>query len=419
MTDAAIRQTIVDALHFANALEGQSDRTLKAFIESKLDLALQDLDLNSLATMELLIALELEHSVTITPEDLPGFASLGELAAYIANPSSSDPQPSVAVRTAEASTQSPHIVRLYRRVLPRCRTTNQVNQLHVALENRMTPVEFRYLHRCVADADNGDEDHESQYPPTTRQWLDRLKQLAVDLPMDEPEPFTGKRAHTGARHYCGPGNQADKTLLVCFTTRAQRMMMPLPIFLQTIDATRFDVLIIADLARDSFLSGVPGLAPSLDALLGWLATLDSLGNYRSIRTVGCSGGGYVAIRAAQALDAERGISIAGRFEKAQHLQRWRKIRRLRHRRAPGSARLVLIYADDKPRDRKFAAAVAKVSGGERLPLAFPDGEIGHLVLDELRRRGLLGDFVRQHVCDHSNPPASSEQPSEQSQRGTL
>ena len=76
----AIRQTIAEALEFANALEHVTEQDLAAFVAGSQPLTIEQIRLDSLARMELLIALETEHGVAVTPAAFERFESLAALA---------------------------------------------------------------------------------------------------------------------------------------------------------------------------------------------------------------------------------------------------------------------------------------------------------------------------------------------------
>jgi hypothetical protein len=83
MTDQELRQVIVNALEYANVIAMRDKRLAPAFLDGREEVALADLDLDSLATMELCIAIEAHTSVTIVPEGLQRIATLGELVRTV------------------------------------------------------------------------------------------------------------------------------------------------------------------------------------------------------------------------------------------------------------------------------------------------------------------------------------------------
>mgnify|MGYP000270931119 FL=1 len=406
ITPGAVRPTILDALDYANALGDLPKSAVRAFVEEHGDITLAELELNSLARMELLIALEVEHGVSVLPDELAGFSSLGELAQCVAARTQTAKPPTlgetvIAVDDTASPANHPQSVRLYRRGLRLSRTANQLNKLHISLENRLTPPELEEIRTWARQpSPTGAELH-----PDTKAWLERLDALDAQSPREAPAPFRACRVAPGIRHCVGPGERWDKSLLLCFTTRASRMMMPLPVFLQYIDPLRFDLLIIADGHRTSFEGGAPHLGTTLDEVINTVGELAVLRDYASLRTLGCSGGGYPAIVAAQQLGAELGVSVGGRFEHGQRLARWRKVRRTRTGTSGRGTTLLLIYGAEKTRDQKFATAIARASGATRMPLQVADDELGHLVLDKLRARGELKALLDATICQPAPGPS--------------
>lgn len=80
MDGRAIRQSMVDGLD-AGGVAKLGDRRLRAaFLAGECDVTLAELDMDSLARMELCIAIELGTGVSLAPEELDAYATLGALA---------------------------------------------------------------------------------------------------------------------------------------------------------------------------------------------------------------------------------------------------------------------------------------------------------------------------------------------------
>ena len=101
-----------------------------------------------------------------------------------------------------------------------------------------------------------------------------------------------------------------KRLLVCFCGRSGRMMLPLPVFLQRIDAAQFDVLLLKDSRQNHFRTGCIGLAPDF---AGVAATIRHryAARYAGMQSIGVSMGGLSAIRFAILAGCDRAVSICG------------------------------------------------------------------------------------------------------------
>lgn len=81
MTEAEIRQVISDALVYAAVpLFAESDEQAD-FVAGRRDVRLDEFEIDSLATMELCIAIELNLGVEIVPGDLAEIATLGDIVA--------------------------------------------------------------------------------------------------------------------------------------------------------------------------------------------------------------------------------------------------------------------------------------------------------------------------------------------------
>ena len=375
-----------------------------AFVAGKDDLHMAGLALDSLARMELLITLETEHGVSITPDELASFDSIAAIATHIANKpprpaNTADPLPATPLAStppASPTADLPDCARLYRRAFSGCRSINTLNKLHIDLDHRLTPAEFITLqglhHRGqLVQA-------QPAFAAAISTWLGNTLQWMAASGKTAPEPYTRSWLAPAVLVYQGPGARSDKTLLVCFTTRGRRMMIPHAVLLQHFDATAVDVVIVADPRRSSFATGVPLLGDSLLAVFGWLAQALPLDAYQRVRALGCSGGGYAAALAPYYLPMDLGVSVGGRFAPGQYHLRlgmlaraWRAARRGR----PGHA--LLAFGADKTRDRKFAKWMARAAGGHLLAAETPGEEVGHLVLYTLLVHGGLGAFLGHTV----------------------
>lgn len=395
MSQPAIRQTIVDALAYANALEDMPRARLDAFVAGQDALPLTDLTLDSLARMELLIALEVEHGVSISPEALAGFASLEAVAAHIATTAANNGAVAPLAADGRPRDNLPPLLALFERAMRSCRTVNQINKLHIELDNRLTPSEFAQLEsHARARAQTLPDD---PLAAATTQWLDRTRRMLDRSGDTTIRHYTLSRPLPAVLFYRGPGAPDTKRLLIGFTSRGRRMLLPQSVFLQHLPADMFDVLIITDPRRSSLETGVPLLGDSVDAVIAWLAAQAWIRDYAGLRTLGCSGGGFPAVLAGHRLAAELAMSVGGRFPEGRHATRLGWTLRARHAAQPDSTRTVLAFGADKTRDRKFARALAWATGGQALPVTVPDGDVGHQVLGPLLERGELGAFLQATI----------------------
>ena len=83
MDERAIREIFVDGL-VAGAVHQINDvATRKAWLDGTRDLRFDELEMDSLAKMELCIAIEVGTGVSLAPEELGRFAAIGEIVAML------------------------------------------------------------------------------------------------------------------------------------------------------------------------------------------------------------------------------------------------------------------------------------------------------------------------------------------------
>lgn len=82
MLKQSTRQMLFNALTAANLHGNESRQLIEDFLGGK-DLELLELELDSLATMEFCIYLELNYEVLVIPHQVHQYNSLNELAMYI------------------------------------------------------------------------------------------------------------------------------------------------------------------------------------------------------------------------------------------------------------------------------------------------------------------------------------------------
>lgn len=83
MTDLEIRQVIAEALSYASVPQFDGSPAAAAFMAGISDIKLADLEIDSLAAMELCIAIESSVGVSVVPADLVEIGSLGKLSAKV------------------------------------------------------------------------------------------------------------------------------------------------------------------------------------------------------------------------------------------------------------------------------------------------------------------------------------------------
>ena len=190
--------------------------------------------------------------------------------------------------------------RLYRRYTKRCRTENQLNRVHIALDNYMTPAEVRHFAAALAA-----EPAESP----SRRWIATLER-SMPVKAARPVEFERREHAKGVTHYTASASPAaKKTLIIGFSGIHHRLMMPTAWLLDCLNPELYDVVVLRDFSRRSFALGLPGLGNDLMEALSGLRKYCDPRAYRKAVSLGTSAGGVPAIIAAIALRLDRGIAL--------------------------------------------------------------------------------------------------------------
>ena len=83
MTEQEIRTIIVEALEYANVFSTCDADIISLFLNGGKDIALNQIDMDSLATMELCIAIEVNTGVSIVPDELQKVNTLNRLVKCV------------------------------------------------------------------------------------------------------------------------------------------------------------------------------------------------------------------------------------------------------------------------------------------------------------------------------------------------
>lgn len=401
MSDSEPRRTIMDALEFAEALGSVDARQRQAFEQGRIDLPLQALELDSLARMEILIALETTHGVVMSPEQLLLHRTLGAIAAYAQQQAATPVQARGSGEVALASVASaPYIVRLFHRAFRGSRSVGHLRKLLIGLESRATPPELATLENWHRREGLLSPATPSRFSEVLSDWLDWMAQGLASSGKPAPEPFECRRLAPAVRLFRGPGDPQNKTLLICFTGMGSRCaMIPNAALLQHADAQRYDVMVIADPWHTSFRGGVPLIGADAPEVVEWVASRESVRAYREHRTFGVSAGAQPAILLAYRLQASVALALAGRLPSERH---WRVILRMllqtwKATRFGRTPRSVFAYPASKSRDRAFAQRLAFITRGNCLALELPDDDSGHMVLEPILNRGGLARLLEETV----------------------
>jgi len=207
------------------------------------------------------------------------------------------------------------INKLYQRVTKKCKTINQHNMVLIALENRLTPLElskllkegklfWRYFYpviRVVAkiiESINNDYS-DRQRNVRTLTWKKKTSYLFNRSGKIFPETFIRTRISKHSILFSDSSKSAkDKTLIICFVGRAQRMMMPTPVFLQHFDAKNVDIVLIRYPKRSGYKFGLEKVGKNYKETLDNLFEILPSARYKNTVAIGTSGGAAPAVLAA-------------------------------------------------------------------------------------------------------------------------
>jgi hypothetical protein len=211
-------------------------------------------------------------------------------------------RPLFRVPAASLSDRLDQACRAYRKRIARCRTENQRNRVHIAIENYMTPLEVRHFDAALA-AEPADS--------PSRRWIAGLNAFMPTRRI-RPAEFERRGLVKGASLYtAGVGSPQQKTLVLAFGGHFHRLMVPTPSVLDCLDPALFDVVLLRDFSRTFFTGGIPGLGADFFTALANLRRHIDPRAYRSSIALGTSAGGMPALLAALLLRLPRGISVGG------------------------------------------------------------------------------------------------------------
>ena len=188
----------------------------------------------------------------------------------------------------------------------RCRTINEFNRLHITLENVLPPADIGEIIRGVRA-------RLSSMPEPVAHWFamweSRFARVGGPL-----QRYVRRQVVPGMVAYAAPGSddeRSSRTLVVAFAGDANRLMMPIALFLQHCPSDRYEFALLFDGTGGFFLRGVEGLGTSLPQAIDGIAAHLRPSTYRRTMTFGCSGGGLAAVWSGIALGVDRVVSVGG------------------------------------------------------------------------------------------------------------
>jgi hypothetical protein len=405
-----IRQRLLETLDVIGATAQVSPSRRGRFLSGEKDVPLDELKLDSLGRMDLMVSLEVDFGVVVTPTEFARLRSLGQLAEHVAPRIGSVAAADRAGAPRDAAppgASEPAVVRLFRRVLRTCGTVAQLYKALGTLEHRLTPPALATLDEWHAGGRLMGAQVEEKYRRALAEWLLRLRTMLAGSGKVAPEAYTARRVSPVMTHFAGPGPAAGKTLIVCFATKGdRRLMIPNVALLQHIDARRFDVLVVADPWATAFRTGVPLLGRTAAEVVESVAALEWLRDYRQIRTLGCSAGSYPALLMGYRLQAELIVNVVGRFPAERHVGTlFRMLLEIRNAVKRGRRpRVILAYGADRSRDRNYARIVSALTGAGRMEVAIPGRQAAHWIFRDMLEDRTLSRFLEMSVLAPMQAP---------------
>lgn len=308
-----------------------------------------------------------------------------------------------------------------------CKSINQLNQVHIELEKEMTPKEVERLNAIV----NADRfwpvlrrracyklflrTHHDAWRikriAHTAEWMQQLDYMMKRSRKRSAEAFGRQQINEHMRLFSAGGRKKSKTLVVCFTGGAQRMMMHTPVFLQFFDAKACDILMIQYPRSPEFKGyyhGLSGMGNSLEDAFESLTKLIPTEPYAKTVSMGTSAGAVVALRCAvyHQWEAALGVGVSSAED-----ARWKEalgetlgeavVREVQQN--EGRTELHLMYGVDDERDAGASEEWKTLVPEIRLhPVSDGEKEVKHNALFPLVRRGELESFFKEVLISSEN-----------------
>lgn len=317
------------------------------------------------------------------------------------------------------------MIRRYQQLAGKCKTINQLNQVHIALENEMTPDEIVTFGRQLAARKRRGAlvrrlterleyfKRRALLEEDARAWIGRLNDILNYAGKTDPEPYVRSALNAHLNLYSAPGiDRKTKTLLVCFTGINQRMMMHIHLLLQHFDASKYDLLVVKYPKQKKvkgYLKGLPGMGDDLLQSLDALADLVGLRGYDKRMALGVSGGAFPAVMMAlrHRFDVGAAVSIASPWSPG-----WQQalgkppgvfVQEL-YGRSDKRTRLTLVVGAESDRDIPAAEGwQGWLPGLEIKTVKLDAEEVKHNVLWPLARNGKLQPLLQEILaCRQKN-----------------
>ncbi len=400
-----IRKTLIDLIDEQLTANVRSSEA-QDFIDGKRDLSFRKLDMDSLARMNLLVALEVNYDIVVSPQELTRLRTLGKLASRIITRAETPTliRQDVLFENIKTPNQSePYIVRFFQRLCRYCTTAAQLNQSVAKLEHRLTPLDIAYLDQANSSGQIIMHQSDEKLQKALSAWINDTKQLMLNSGNKTPEHYVLRRI-TPTINLFSSTSPSEKTLLISFPPRGVRhLTIPTAVLLQHIDASKYDLLMVSPDNDGGYAFGTIPFGRKIKQQASWLQQQAWFQSYQHIRTFGFSAGSFPAIALGHLLQADLALSIAGRFHKKKRfLINIDKIFTMRKiLRSSKHINVILSYAQHNQRDKSFANHFAKACNGKEIAVQIKTERLPHLLLRRLAERSELAPYFAQTLFAES------------------
>ena len=299
-----------------------------------------------------------------------------------------------------------NLLELYNSRIALANTLNEVNQMHIAFANSLTPTEVVFLHGNLFAAGKhkapalraGARFTLPQLHEVARQWIDQHRAVLAEIGKPRIELYRRYELHDAVVLFSADRKAKRRNLVVSLTGANQRLMMPISTYLQNFDGKTTDILYVRDSSRQGYRGGIPGLADDMVEIGPELRELFDMRPYECKVSVGVSAGGIPGLVLALRLGLDATLVCGGsspergQFDRpgvpklGDRLRQWRE--------ASPQTRVVLGYGAQDETDEKAAADIAQcVTGAEIERVALDGVEVKHNFLYKLSEAGLLSAFA--------------------------
>lgn len=297
----------------------------------------------------------------------------------------------------------------YDRLMAMSRSMNGVNRVHIAYGNTLTPFEVIELSESLfvkgihAGPVLGGEQAFSatELRIAARDWIDQLRDDLRPPGKSDPEPFGRRDLRKNATLFTDGRTSQHKTLLLAFPGANHRLMMPISAFLQNLDAAATDLVVIRDGTKTRYLSGIDGLASSIEELADVLPAFLGFHRYERVAALGTSAGALPLLIIALRSGVEN-IALVGPLSPFD-------ARMARNGAVPIADLLRLAATNGKPKqitvcfgaqspdDRQAAMDIASCIDATMVEVTYPGQDVRHNALHPLHLKGELTEFLDAHL----------------------